>query len=787
MAAYTHTGGTFSFSFMGYGTGQLYGYEHNGVSGVTIVIPETALNNSSDRQDPIEYIGFMNQTELEPGVFEGVPYGHIDTVVIPPTVQVIQPRSFKDLGIKNLVFLESPGSGESNLVAIGEYAFAGNNIQSSITIPPNVTNIREGTFKDNSLAGVTFHDSITEIQTSAFENAFASTTNDLVMPHILQKVGPRAFKDANLAGNITFDLHVTLIGEDAFRGNAITSVRLKRIGDVTKSRNIYSGAFADNSLGFVYVNGPPGEWTIQDDTAFEGATRVLYNTFNLVSLIEPELNFNFAEGSYIVSGVKSYDEELPDPLPDGEVGLYIDVPAAHTGPEGTLPVSGIEDSALYDKGIWAIDLPENTMESIPQNAFSINPNLADLIIPAPPTGKILTVNSSVFNPNNTNTPPKYTEVFFSGKILDYYIEPSYTFDFVLDYVFEDGRFSSSYLDHPVTNKMIENTTSLENGTIGLSEFKSRLILISNTEEGRFEVTQTFLTDTLQATVAGSESANPFTVSGVLDVIVPRQNNSSYEIFTENTGKQTYYIPETRNTKFRITWKDNAMYEMEISGDDTLYIGPLGSSTTTQYTLGDEISLLSVNGTSAYYSAAASSMITVDNTQESSETVPCFLKRTRVLTTKGYKPIEKITRRDRILTSDNTVTKCKLIKTRIYKATHETVPYKIPKNTFQKGIPSRDVYVSPWHAIRISKEGIWTTPSDIKNTKKLTGYIGKSFVYYNIETEDYLSDTLVVEGLPVETYGGNSPHKVEYCRISKDNGMYIRQLVHDTPSSRTQRL
>jgi hypothetical protein len=136
-------------------------------------------------------------------------------------------------------------------------------------------------------------------------------------------------------------------------------------------------------------------------------------------------------------------------------------------------------------------------------------------------------------------------------------------------------------------------------------------------------------------------------------------------------------------------------------------------------------------------------------------VPCFPAGTRVLTTEGFKAVERLNKADRLLTSDGRVVEFKRYYSVITRATKETAPYRIPAETFGPRQPSADITLSPLHAFQLRKN-VWQIPRNVAKTySQIEQYdIGKSVIYFHLQMPHYLRDNIVLEGgIVAESYGG----------------------------------
>ena len=146
-------------------------------------------------------------------------------------------------------------------------------------------------------------------------------------------------------------------------------------------------------------------------------------------------------------------------------------------------------------------------------------------------------------------------------------------------------------------------------------------------------------------------------------------------------------------------------------------------------------------------------------------IPCFIKGTPILTDKGYVNIELLTENDTVVLHGGGKQKIKKIHTATKIGNKDYAPYYIEK---------LDLIISPLHAIMIDCENeLWMIPAYTKGLKQVM--IGDFIKYYNIELENWLTDYLIIKsGIVVESYGVNY-HKnlglIEPMMNKKRNGLY----------------
>lgn len=145
---------------------------------------------------------------------------------------------------------------------------------------------------------------------------------------------------------------------------------------------------------------------------------------------------------------------------------------------------------------------------------------------------------------------------------------------------------------------------------------------------------------------------------------------------------------------------------------------------------------------------------------------CIFEGTKILTTKGYVPVEDITEDHVLCTYAGHTTRI----TAIYRFVNPSTPcYKIAKNSMGENLPHDDVYLSGQHAVYKGVDDIFIHPShwqDFFPHEKARVW-GKSR-YYCIETEDYYNDLLVASGLPIEGFGKSVPdHHTWKCTLNEN--------------------
>ncbi len=132
------------------------------------------------------------------------------------------------------------------------------------------------------------------------------------------------------------------------------------------------------------------------------------------------------------------------------------------------------------------------------------------------------------------------------------------------------------------------------------------------------------------------------------------------------------------------------------------------------------------------------------------TIACLLEGTRILTPTGYQLIETLNVGDKIVTHDERI--IRIISIYIFQTTNNVKPYKVPIGKYNC---IEDLFLSRGHSILVNNcEFCWPFKmDDIFESDKEHPY---KLVYYCLRTENYLRDTLVANGVTVETWAGWKP-------------------------------
>ena len=144
-------------------------------------------------------------------------------------------------------------------------------------------------------------------------------------------------------------------------------------------------------------------------------------------------------------------------------------------------------------------------------------------------------------------------------------------------------------------------------------------------------------------------------------------------------------------------------------------------------------------------------------------VPCIVSGQRILTPNGYKLIDNIYNGDMITTSQNKDVVALNYKKAFEFTTDITAPYIIPQDSIYPSYPPKDIFLSADHKIKTNHN--WITPKELSkyNPDVRQINIGKPVTYYNIETPNYSTDHLVLEGTTIASLWvkGDNVNLVDY--------------------------
>jgi hypothetical protein len=133
-------------------------------------------------------------------------------------------------------------------------------------------------------------------------------------------------------------------------------------------------------------------------------------------------------------------------------------------------------------------------------------------------------------------------------------------------------------------------------------------------------------------------------------------------------------------------------------------------------------------------------------------VPCFAAGTRLRTPHGDVAVESLRAGDLVLTASGEIRPVKWIGHRdvdcVRHATPEKVwPVRVAAHAFGAGLPVRDLYLSPDHAVFVG--GVLIPAKQLINHDTVEQLPADAVTYYHVELDRH--DVLLAEGLPAESF------------------------------------
>lgn len=152
---------------------------------------------------------------------------------------------------------------------------------------------------------------------------------------------------------------------------------------------------------------------------------------------------------------------------------------------------------------------------------------------------------------------------------------------------------------------------------------------------------------------------------------------------------------------------------------------------------------------------------------------CFLRGTNILTHDGYKKIESLKAGDSVTIADGTEKFIKWIgiQTVDIKNSRNALlsdPIQISKNSIAEGIPSRDLRVSPNHAVLV--DGLLINAGALVNNENIfKTEPTASFKYYHIELDSH--ELIIAENTWTESYLPQNENRDDFDNAAAFDHMY----------------
>ena len=232
-------------------------------------------------------------------------------------------------------------------------------------------------------------------------------------------------------------------------------------------------------------------------------------------------------------------------------------------------------------------------------------------------------------------------------------------------------------------------------------------------------------DKIDFTNATSNSVDSYTITSA-------SGNSTMTFYSGLNGTGTVLGEATVQTTSQLT-------------DGTYSLGGSGPLTITQDT----------SGTGFTIGAATSTLV-------------CFVSGTLIATTRGEVAVEDLTVGDLAVTASGEERPIRWIgHKRVERPVHAQQPVRVMAGAFGEGLPARDLFLSPGHAVCVDVMGEVFVPVDhLINGATVARVEVSEVTYWHVELESH--DVLLAEGLPCESYmdcGNRAFFGREYGRLA----------------------
>jgi hypothetical protein len=209
---------------------------------------------------------------------------------------------------------------------------------------------------------------------------------------------------------------------------------------------------------------------------------------------------------------------------------------------------------------------------------------------------------------------------------------------------------------------------------------------------------------------------------------------------------------------------NTVYLGTITGfsqSDLIFLKAFGVDDTLSYSLADHsVTITNTGGSQTFYFSADTAVDQIRLTQQNASTIDrlsiCFMPGTLIRTPDGEAPIESLSRGDLVLTADGEAKPVVWVgrQTIVTRFADPLLhwPIRIAAGALAENVPSRDLLVSPDHALLVG--GVLAHASALVNGTSIRreGRAPEQFVYLHVELEDH--SLILAEDAPAETFVDN---------------------------------
>jgi hypothetical protein len=247
----------------------------------------------------------------------------------------------------------------------------------------------------------------------------------------------------------------------------------------------------------------------------------------------------------------------------------------------------------------------------------------------------------------------------------------------------------------------------------------------------------------------SSIGEPFTigsgVSGTLDL-----DHVNQVIFSLGAGVPIDVSDTPRIANFGFDGTSGTIVLDGISADTATYM-PTGTGigTVTLENGSTEVASLTMLGSyasNAFFVAAGSGDTVL------SLNPPCFAAGTRIATPRGEVPVEALRMGDEVTLASGGAAPIvwiglRRVDCRSHPEPHQVWPVRISRGAFAPGVPRRDLFLSPDHAV--FAEGVLIPIKHLLNDESIRQVARDTVTYFHLELPAH--DVVLADGLPVESY------------------------------------
>ncbi len=274
------------------------------------------------------------------------------------------------------------------------------------------------------------------------------------------------------------------------------------------------------------------------------------------------------------------------------------------------------------------------------------------------------------------------------------------------------------------------------GFLALSGSDSDTIEDTSTYSGTFGVTLSAMLDAF-----GNGSATE--TVGQTTSVMSYSYNYTPSGYGTGSGKSPFYFTAP-TLIFQEGTFHSSQFKIPIKVGASYFYATLNGSITNQGTIAEQL-VGTISGVNQEGHAFA-------GTLGGDTTLACFLRGTRILTTAGPVAVQSLAVGDIVVLSAGGTSRISWIGERainceLHPDPQTAWPVRITAGAFAPGLPERDLYLSPDHAIFVN--GVLVPVKYLRNGTSITQVRLGRVQYFHLELERHA--VILAEGLPAESY------------------------------------